>query len=382
MNTDFEFAIIGGGGMGSTTAYYLAREKKSVIVFEQFDIGHNRGASHGENRIIRYSYEHRDYVKLAKEAYRLWHEAEVELKRPLVKSTGGLDLGCPGNTDFDHCIDCMRSEGVSCEVLDHIELGERFPQFKVETTTRGLFQKDGGYVQPDVSVPAFLKLAESHGAAIKSNTTIEKINLRDDAVEISSQGASWKVKKLILTAGPWAGPLLQSVGFALPLKVTLEQYAFFVPENSEEFNESHFPVFFTYLAPGQIDLYGFPHFNGLGVKVGEHRAGEITTAATRSMSPDTFKLNRLQTRVRDLLPGLSGAITKSATCLYTNTPDTHFLIDFLPGHEHVIVAAGFSGHGFKFIPIVGKILVDLATTGRTAHPVGLFRFNRFASSIA
>lgn len=382
MNTDFEFAIVGGGGMGSTTAYYLAREKKSVVVIEQFDIGHNRGASHGENRIIRYSYEHLDYVRLAKETYELWYEAEKELNRTLVSVIGGLDLGYPGNTDFDDCIECMTREGVPFEVLDHIELKRRFPQFKVDPTTRGLYQKDGGYVEPDVSVPAFLKLAESYGAAIKPNTIIQSINILDDCVEITSQDESWRVRKLILTAGPWAGPLLKGIGFELPIKVTLEQYAFFTPQNRQDFQDDRFPVFFTYLPPGEIDLYGFPNYNELGVKVGEHRAGELTTAATRSMSPDSDKLARLQKRVQKLFPDLSGPITKSATCLYSNTPDTHFLVDLLPGHRNVIVAAGFSGHGFKFIPVIGKILVDLATTGETTRPIGMFSFCRFASSIA
>ncbi len=381
MNTDFEFAIVGGGGMGSTTAYYLAREKKSVIVIEQFDIGHNRGASHGENRIIRYSYEHLDYVKLAKETYKLWYEAEKELDRTLVHQTGGLDLGHPGNTDFDDCIRCMTHEGVPFEVLDHVELRKRFPQFEVDSTTRGLFQKDGGYVTPDVSVPAFLKLAEDNGAAIKSNTTIESIKILDDCVEIASQSRSWRVKKLILTAGPWAGPLLESIGFDLPLTVTLEQYAFFTPQHKEEFQENRFPVFFTYLPPGELDLYGFPNYNELGIKVGEHRAGKITTASTRSMTPDSDKLETLKSRVRKLIPDLSGPITNSATCLYANTPDTHFVIDFLPGCNNVVVAAGFSGHGFKFIPVVGKILVDLATSGTTSRPVAMFGFDRFASSI-
>lgn len=380
MSLDFEYAVVGAGGMGSASAYHLARAGKSVVVLEQFEIGHIRGASHGENRIIRLSYEHQDYVKLSKEAYKLWAEVSEEADVPLLTTTGGLDLGYPGNTDFDKCIEMLTLENVEHEVLDQKKIQQRFPQFKVEENVRGLYQKDAGYLEPDACVPALLKLAKNHGAVIKENTLLDGISISDDFVDIRTEKDSYRVKKLILALGPWASPALEKlVGIRIPIKVTFEQYSFFTPAHPEQFDEEQFPIFFAYTSPGVVQVYGFPFFRNLGVKVAEHRAGEVVEAATRTFTPDSEKIARLTKRAKELLPDLTDTITKTGTCLYSNTPDEHFIIDKLPRHDNVVVAAGFSGHGFKFVPIVGTILKDLAVDGHTKHPIGMFQFQRFAS---
>jgi sarcosine oxidase len=381
MTADFEFAVVGGGGMGSAAAYYLAREGKSVLVLEQFEIGHNRGASHGENRIIRYSYEWTDYVKLAKEAYKLWAEAQDEFGSPLLIKTGGLDIGYPGNNDFDMCIDSLRKENIQFDLLDRKEASHRFPQFNIEAGVRCLYQKDAGYLEPDVCVPAFITLAKKHGATVKEGTVLDAITATADFVELKAGGESWRVKKLVLAPGPWAAPLLKQLcGIDIPIQVTLEQYAFFKPKHREMFDEKKSPVFIVYVTPGEFEnLYGFPYFKELGVKVAEHRAGDITEAATRSMTADPNKIKRLIGRAHNLVPDLSDEILKSATCLYSNTPDKHFIIDKLPGHDNIVLAAGFSGHGFKFVPIVGNILKDLAVHGRTERPIDMFQLKRLAA---
>lgn len=381
MNLDFEYAVVGAGGMGSAAAYYLAREGKSVIVVEQFEIGHDRGASHGENRIIRYSYEWTDYVKLARETYKLWFEIENELGTPLLIKTGGLDLGYPGNDDFDKCIECLEAERIDYDLLDRAEVENRFPPVNLEKDVRALYQKDAGYLQPDVCVPALLKLAQNHGATIKNNTVLDATDIQDDHVEIRTQDETWRVKKLILALGPWAGPTVAKLtGFEIPITVTQEQYTFFKPKHGELFDEKVFPVFIVYAGPGQDNLYGFPYFADIGVKVAEHRAGAVTTADTRTFTLDPEKLQRLAGRAQKLFPDLTDEILKTGTCLYSNTPDRHFVIDLLPGRDNVVIAAGFSGHGFKFVPIVGNILKDLAVTGRTNRPINMFNIGRFAST--
>ncbi|MDZ4833010.1 MAG: N-methyl-L-tryptophan oxidase [Candidatus Melainabacteria bacterium] len=381
MSFDFEFAVVGAGGMGSAAAYYLAREGKSVVVIEQFEIGHIRGASHGENRIIRYSYEYQDYVKLAKESYRLWAEASAEIELPLLTTTAGLDLGYPENGDFDKCIEMLTLENVDHEILDRREINNRFPQFNVEENVRGVYQKDAGYLEPDVCVPAFLRLAQNHGAVIKDNTVLDGINITDDFVDIQTDKEKIRVKKIILALGPWASPMIEKLtGINIPISVTFEQYSFFTPKHPEQFEENKFPVFIVYVNPGEENLYGFPFFGDLGVKVAEHRAGAVTEAATRTFTPDPDKIARLTKRAQKLFPDLTTEITKTGTCLYSNTPDRHFIIDKLPRHDNVIVAAGFSGHGFKFVPLVGSILKDLAINGQTAQPIGMFQIQRFASA--
>lgn len=381
MSLDFEYAVVGAGGMGSAAAYYLAKAGKSVIVLEQFEVGHIRGASHGENRIIRYSYEYQDYVKLAKESYKLWAEASTEAETPLLITTGGLDLGYPQNADFDKCIEMLTRENVDHEVLDRSQVNQRYPQFNVEESVRGLYQKDAGYLEPDVCVPTFIKLAKKHGAVIKDNTILDGIIVSDDFVDLKTEKESFRVKKVILALGPWASPMLEKlVGVRIPIDVTFEQYSFFKPKNPEHFSENQFPVFIIYVNPGQDNLYGFPFFRDLGVKVAEHRAGAVVEAATRTFTPDPDKLARLTKRAQKLIPDLTSEITKTGTCLYANSPDRHFIIDKHPHHDNLIIAAGFSGHGFKFVPIVGSILKDLAIEGRTARPIGMFRINRFASA--
>lgn len=382
MTADFEYAVVGGGGMGSAAAYYLAKENKSVVVLEQFEIGHNRGASHGENRIIRYSYEWTDYVKLAKETFALWREAETDFGSKLLTTTGGLDIGYPGNTDFDMCIESLTKENVEFELLKRDEAANRFPQFNFDKDTRALYQKDAGYLEPDICIPAFINLAKKHGAIVFDNTALDGIEIKDDFITLNSSGASWRAKKLILTPGPWASPLLEQLtGIHIPIAVSLEQYAFFKPKHREWFDEKNSPVFIVYVTPGELDiLYGFPYFKELGVKVAEHHAGSPTEAATRSFDPDPSKMKRAFARAKHLVPDLTDEVTKAATCLYSNTPDRHFIIDKIPGHSNVIIACGFSGHGFKFIPIVGSILKDLAVNGRTERPIGMFKLNRFAST--
>ncbi len=381
MSLDFEYAVVGAGGMGSAAAYYLAKAGKSVVVLEQFEIGHIRGASHGENRIIRYSYEYQDYVKLAKESYKLWAETSAEAETPLLITTGGLDLGYPKNEDFDKCIEMLSRENVDHEVLDRIQINQRYPQFNVEENVRGLYQKDAGYLEPDVCVPTFINLAKKHGAVVKDNTILDGITVSDDFVDLKTENEKFRVKKVILALGPWASPMLEKlVGVHIPIEVTFEQYSFFKPKHPDQFSENQFPVFIIYVNPGQDNLYGFPFFRDLGVKVAEHRAGAVVDAATRTFTPDPEKLARLTERAQRLIPDLTPEITKTGTCLYANSPDRHFIIDKHPHHDNLIIAAGFSGHGFKFVPIVGSILKDLAIDGRTERPIGMFQINRFASA--
>lgn len=379
MSADFEYAVIGGGGMGSSAAYYLAREGKSVVLFEQFEIGHERGSSHGENRIVRYVYEWIDYVKLAKIAYPLWFEAEAESGRKLVNITGGLDLGAPGYSGFETLLAALEAENIDHEVLDGSEIRKRFPQFSVDTGVRGLYQKDAGYAIPDVCVPTFIELAERHGAEIRQNSRVDSISISDNSIELKVGSQTFHSKNLIITVGAWAGPFLDRLGLQLPLSVTLEQYAFFQAATPELLSPERCPVFINHVGPDEAtNLYGMPYLDGLGVKVGEHRAGADTTADTRNFEVDPAKLKRLTARSQRLIPDLTGEVTKAATCLYENTSDRHFIIDTLPTHKNVVVACGFSGHGFKFVPAVGAIVRDLLAGKPVPVQLDRFSLGRFA----
>jgi sarcosine oxidase len=380
MSSDFEFIIIGAGGMGSAAAYHLARAGRSVLLLEQFEIGHTRGSSHGESRIIRLSYDHPTYVQLAQTAYDLWAELEAEAGTTLVQRTGGLDLSAPFNPVFEACIASLSALRIRREVLTTDEIHRRFPAFRVSDGTIGLYQADAGILPASQCVRVMIDRALYHGAVVIEQAAARSIRLDDDGADVQTGEATYRCRKLIISAGPWAGPLLATLGMSLPLAVTLEQYAFFHAQTPEKFQPDRLPVFIHYGNPAgsrRVDYYGFPIFGHTGVKVGEHHAGPIVTADTRTFEVDAQRLRRLSDYVRTTLPATNGEVLQAATCLYTNTPDQHFIIDRLPAYPHVVVAAGFSGHGFKFAILVGRILADLATRGNTDYPIDLFTLKRF-----
>ncbi len=384
MTNDYEVIIIGAGGMGSAAAYQLARDGRSVLLLEQFEIGHTSGSSHGESRIIRLSYDDPVYVQLAQAAYRLWAAASHDLGHTLITTTGGIDLSAPHNPAFEACVSSLTQCGIPHEVLDAAEIRRRFGQFHIADDTLGLYQADAGMLNPGQCVTSLIARAIHYGAHVQDRTAARSIRVRDRGVDVITDETTYHGRKLILSAGAWTKPLMQSLGGDLPLIVTQEQYAFFEVSPADQFVPSRFPIFIHYAnrdhaAGGHatIDYYGFPVVGRAGLKVGEHHAGPPVTANTRSFEVDPVRLQRLTDYVQTTFSAATGHVLHAATCLYTNTPDQHFVIDTLPGHPHVIVASPCSGHGFKFSILIGRILADLAERGATDYPIGLFNLARF-----
>ena len=220
MNSDFEYLIIGAGGMGSATAYHLAREGRSVLLLEQFDVGHVRGSSHGESRIIRLSYDHPTYVQLAQAAYRLWAELESDSNQNLVRYTGGLDLSVPYNSAFEACIASLSALRIRRELLTADEIQRRFPVFRVADKTIGLYQADAGILPASQCVRAMIDRAIHYGAAVIEQSPVRSIQLHDDGADVQTDRVAYHCRKLIICAGAWAGPLLATLGLTLPLTVT------------------------------------------------------------------------------------------------------------------------------------------------------------------
>ncbi len=395
-SNDYETIVIGAGAMGSAAAYHLARDQRSVLLLEQFEIGHGRGSSHGESRIIRLSYDLPTYVTLMKSAYRLWAELEADVQQQLYFRTGGLDLSALHHPAFEACLASLQMTNVRHEVLDETEIRRRFPQFDVAHQTIGLYQADAGILNPAQCVTRMAQRAAHYGAGVIDYTPARSIRVHDDGADVVTDSSVYHCRKLIVSAGAWAGPLLQSihtmqypVGVTWPLVVTQEQYAFFKPSQPELFTPDRFPIFIHYATREctpvdyrtgdyqTIDHYGFPIFGRDSVKVGEHHAGPIVTADTRSFEVDAVRLRRLSEYVHATLPDLTGETIDVVTCLYTNTPDQHFMIDTLPGHPHVVIASPCSGHGFKFSILIGRILADLVERGETSYPIEMFSARRF-----
>jgi monomeric sarcosine oxidase len=379
---DFEFIVIGGGGMGSATAYHLARDGKSVLLLEQFEIGHSRGSSHGESRIIRLSYWNPIYVKLARSAYAAWSQIEEDAGCKLVWKTGGIDLGTRETISFKSRIASINSENVEHEIIDAREIRKRYPQFHVPADTVAIIQPDAGLVDADKAVATMVQNAIKFGAVVMDNTPMVSIELSDDGAIIQTESKSYTCQKLIITAGAWIGPMLSKLGISLPLAVTHEQFAFFRTSKPEFFEMGKFPVFIHLnidpTAKNSSSVYGFPIFGREGVKVAlENWPPLLTTADTRSFEVNEARLEVLKNYVQRTLPDAYGEVLHAKTCLYTSTPDDHFIIDKLPSFPHVVIGSICAGHGFKFASVMGRILADLAENGSTEHPIDLFSMNRF-----
>ncbi len=380
MIESFEYCVLGAGAIGSAAAYLLSRSSSSVVLLEQFEFGHEQGSSHGESRITRYSYDHPCYVRMAKRAYPLWEELASESQQAIFLKTGGIDLDEEQGERIASCISSLQSEKIDHEVLDASEISKRFPQFKIPGHTKGLYQKDTGILNATLAVKTMQKLAASHGARLYEKSPISKIEFEGKHCILStSTGLRIKAKKLILAAGGWAGPLLRGYGLKLPLEVSQEQYAFFKPHKPELFLPGAFPVFIHYggAGSGGIGWYGFPIYGQQGVKSSVHRSGKIVSADRRDFQVDERKLEDLKKRMLELLPEAAGEIISATTCLYTNTPDTHFVIDHLPGRENAVFFTGCSGHSFKFSLVIAEMLINMLRKQELIVSMELFALNRF-----
>ncbi|MBX9723550.1 MAG: N-methyl-L-tryptophan oxidase, partial [Candidatus Obscuribacterales bacterium] len=355
-------------------------EKKSVVLVEQFEFGHNRGSSHGESRITRYSYDHPNYVRMAKRAYPLWAEIMQESGEPLFLKTGGIDLDEENGKRIEACIESLTSENVDFEVIDSKEIGKRYPQFRIPAHTKGLYQADTGILNAGLCVKTLQKLARENGAILKENTKVLQIDHGADNVTLNTSQGKIKARKLILCAGGWMGPLLESEGIKLPLYVTQEQYAFFKPLKPEAFQPDKFPVFIHYggTGSGGIGWYGFPIYGQDGVKSSVHRTGKQFTADNRDFVVNAENIEELKKRMASLLPDAAGEIIDMKTCLYTNSEDTHFVIDHLPGRANTVFFTGCSGHAFKFGAVIAEMLIAILENKNTCAPLDLFKYNRFS----
>ena len=374
---EFEYIVIGAGGTGAATAYQLAKRGASVALFERFQIGHDKGSSHGHSRIFRFAYDLPEYARMAQEALRAWRELEVDAEEQLLTPTGGLDLGPEGTLSLDQTAQSLNAIGADYDLLDAAQLMERFPQWRVPDDWMGIYSQDAGIVNPTESVDVLAAAAQAHGATLMEWTPVSQIRT-DGSIQLSTERGTFSCRKLIVAAGGWLNELMPEL--KLPLTVTLEASVFFRPQRIDEFRVGRFPIFIEH---GSM-AYGFPVFGLPGVKIGIHHGGAPTTASTRDFVVQPEVIEQLRAFMESRLPRAAGRVIQAKTCLYTNTPGTDFLIDthaniVAGGCDDIIIASPCSGHGFKFVPLIGEVLAD-AAMGR-AHPFWLPRFRNGAASI-
>jgi sarcosine oxidase len=369
-----DVVVVGLGVMGSAAACHLARRGRRVVGIERFRPGHEHGSSHGATRIIRLGYyEHPAYVPLLRRAYALWRELEASAGRPLLQITGIAEIGRPDGKLVAGTLAAARTHDLPHAVLAAPEFMRRFPAFRIPADCVGVVQPDGGVLAAERAIQAQLDLAQAAGAELRTGETVRAIEPRGGGVQVRTDRDTIEAGSAIIAAGPWLNKLLPDLG--APLRATRQVMAWFEPRDASLFSPGRFPVFMIESARGIH--YGFP-LDDTGVKFAKHHHADETVdpdACDRSASPADDAL--IRPMLAECLPAANGRLRQAKICLYTMTPDGDFLIDRLPGAPQIVVASPCSGHGFKFAPVIGEILADLATEGATSHDISRFRLARF-----
>jgi len=372
---EFEYIVIGWGGLGSGAAYWLARRAGAeVLGLEQFALGHDNGASEDHSRIIRLSYHTPAYVELARHAYTAWRAVEENGGERLLVISGGLDLwphdAAIPMSDYTESMD---AQGVPYERLDADEIMRRWPRFRLADDVVGVYQADGGIVPARKSNALHIRLARRYGATILENTPVTGVTARDGGVEVSTSQGVYRCRALVLAADAWTNGLLAPLGLRLPLTMTQEQVTYYTSSRLSEFAPARFPEWIWMDDPS---FYGLPVYGEEGgVKVAQDVGGRQVTLETRTFDPNPATLARTTAFARRILPGIDGPPLYSKTCLYTLTPDRDFVIDTLPAYPHISLALG-AGHAFKFASVIGRILSELAIDGTTEYDIAPFAVDR------
>jgi sarcosine oxidase len=374
MPNSYDVIVLGLGVMGAGAAYHLARAGHRVLAIEQFALDHQMGSSYGESRIIRYMYDHPLYVKLADHAFRQWRELESESGNVLMVSTGGLDFGPADSAPLRLTRQVAIATGTPHEWLTPAETMQRFPQFHLRDDMMAIFQADSAVLRASDCVIALAECARQHGATLLTETPIHDIQVTPSGVTVAAQGATYTADRIVIAAGPWAKRVLSMLDLDLPLQPWRQQQVFIRPPHPEDYAPERFPIFICHEAP---IFYGLPDMGGTGLKMAVHKLADPVDPDTCNRAVDESEIRRVQDFARATFPSAGDAVGGTRVCLYTMTPDEHFIVDRHPAFPHVVFAAGFSGHGFKFGPLIGRILADLATAGTTRYPIDLFSVRRF-----
>ncbi len=376
MTERYDAIVVGVGGMGSAALYHLARRGKRVLGLERFDVPHELGSSHGVTRIIRLAYfEHSDYVPLLRRAYELWRELQAEVGEQLLYTTGIVE---GGERIYDGVLRSCADHDLPHEAITGAETNARFPAYRLPDELPVVFQPDGGFVLPERAIVAHASGALALGATLRARERVLEWEETESGIRVRTDRGAYEAERLVLTAGAWSQAIAR-----LPaglVRAVRQSLAWLQPTRPEIFAPSQLPVF--NLALDGTHYYGFPEFGIPGFKVGLYElGGESGDPDGISREPTLDDELPLRAFAERYFPDGAGPALSLKTCLFEPSPDEHFLIDLHPELPSAVVGAGFSGHGFKFCPVVGEILADLALEGSTRHDIGLFRLDRFDAAV-
>jgi sarcosine oxidase len=375
MDESFEVIVLGLGAMGSAAVYHLARRGIRVLGIDQFDPPHTLGSSHGDTRVIREAYfENPVYVPLVQRAYELWAELEKDFGEQLYLRTGGIMVGLPEGRVVSGTLRSAREHGLAHEVLDSAEIRKRFPGLHPSPKMIGVLEPRAGIVFPEKCVAAHLVQARKLGAHVITNEKVQNWKVLAGVVEVPTSRGVFRGKRLVLAAGAWLPEIARELH--VQFQVERQVLLWFEALKPELFQPSAFPIHLWEYEPGR-DFYGFPDL-GTGVKIAFHHTGEFTSAERVDREVHERDILAMRGILEKFLPDANGEFIRGTVCLYTNTPDGHFLIDYHPQHPEVVVGSPCSGHGFKFAAAIGEMLADLAMGTKPRVQADLFQFKRFA----
>jgi sarcosine oxidase len=375
----YDVAVAGLGGMGSAIAAHCATRGASVIGLEQFGPAHDRGSSHGKSRMIRKAYfEDVAYVPLVLRSYELWRALEREADQELLRIVGVLSVGEANSEIITGAKRSAEQHALPLEAWSREQVRERYPDLQLLPNETALFEPDGGVLDPEAAVRAHLKMAATAGAELRFETAMQTWEANGESIRIQlADGSKVSARKLVLSLGPWFKETLEGLG--IPLQVQRNVQAWFSPA-SNQYAVGRFPAFFLNRAGLPAPLYGFPDF-GNGLKVAFHGHGQITTADEVDREVDMARdVAPLVEAMEQWMPGGAAIFREAKPCMYSLTPDSNFVIDRHPRHANMILCGGFSGHGFKFAPVIGEIAADLALDGGSRHQIDFLSLKRFGAT--
>lgn len=379
VSRNFNVIVLGLGGMGSAVTAHLAARGQRVLGLDQFHPPHDQGSSHGHSRVIRQAYfEDPAYVPLLLRTYELWRELEQATGRALLTLTGGLMLGAPDSAVVKGSHRSAKQHDLPHELLDAREIKRRFPQFQPEPDTVALYETNAGVIRPEDSVAAHLDLATRRGATLKMQERVLSWQAAAGGVRVQTSRGEYESGQLVICAGPWVEPVLAEL--KLPFQVERQVQLWFEPEGGiEDYLPGKFPIWIWQTRDG-AHPYGIPALDGPGggIKVAIHHGGanRYCTAEDAQREVSEAEIAAAQVVIASRLPAVRGRCLRAVTCLYTNLPDEHFLMDRHPAHPEVLIVSPCSGHGFKFCPVIGEIAADLVDRNATRHPIQLFNLSR------
>jgi len=373
---DADVLVVGLGAMGSMALWRLARRGATVMGFDRFEPPHAMGSSHGESRIIRTAYyEGPGYVPLVREAFGLWRELEDESGASILTMTGALMIGKPGSDVVAGALASAREHRLDHEVMDAVEAGRRFPRHRLAGDEVAVYEAAAGFVRPEAGIAAALGRARAFGAGVIIRA-IDRVEPITGGVEVRAAGSAWRARHAIVCAGAWNSAGLVD-GLDVTLEVTRQCMVWLRPRTPALHAPENAPVFVHDV--GARFAYGFPSVDGETVKVGVSSTSAPQDPETIDRAIHPADLEAAADYVRTALPDLDPKPVRAVVCLQENSPDRHFVIGAVaPG---ITVLAGFSGHGFKFAPVIGDIGADLALDGRTSRSIAPFSPQRFAHEL-